>query len=101
MCERYTVNCGIPPIKNTQFIDSAEVARCTLSVGCSTDLDYCVVFVSLVSLFLENVRQTLLTSEWFMPDFPVIPLHFACLWLSQQAPPLLQHSLKILITDQL
>ena len=39
-CERYTINCGIPSIQNAQ-IDLAEVARCTLFVSCSTDLDCC------------------------------------------------------------
>ena len=44
-CWRYTINCGIPPIQNTQ-IDHAEEARCTLFISCLTDLDFCVVFVN-------------------------------------------------------
>ena len=39
-CERYTINCGILSIQNTQT-DLAEVARCTLPVSCSTGLDCC------------------------------------------------------------
>ena len=39
-CERYTINCGTPSIQNAH-IDLAEVARCTLLVNCSTDLDWC------------------------------------------------------------
>ena len=37
-------------------IDRAEVARCTLSVSCSTDLNYSVVFVDRVGVFLEHVQ---------------------------------------------
>ena len=49
--------------KNTQ-IDRAEVARCILlAISCSTDLDYCVVFVDRVGVFLEHVHRTLKASE--------------------------------------
>ena len=56
-CGRHTIDCVIPPIQNTQ-IDRAEVVRCTLLVSCSTDLDYCVVFVDRVGVFLEHVHRT-------------------------------------------
>ena len=39
-CEIYAINCEIPSIQNAQ-INLAEVARCTLLVSCSTDLDCC------------------------------------------------------------
>ena len=54
---RYTINCEIPPIENSQ-IDRAEEARCTLSVSCLTDLDYSVVFVHWVDVFLQHVHRT-------------------------------------------
>ena len=63
-CGRYKINCEIPPIQNTQS-DLAEAARCILSVSCSTDLDYCVVYVNQVSVFLERVHRT---SEGFTPN---------------------------------
>ena len=75
---RYTIKCSIPPIQNAQ-IKLIEVARCTLLVSCLTDLDYCVVFVNRVGVFLKHVHTTLKASEWFTPDFPVISLYFACL----------------------
>ena len=71
MCGRYTINCEIAQIQNTQ-IDHTEVTRCTLSVGCPTDLDYCVVFVDKVSVFLEHMQKTLKASK-------CIPLDFTCL----------------------
>ena len=78
MCGRYTINCGIPPIQNTQ-IDCTEVARCTLLVSCPTDLHHCVVFVDQVGAFHEHVHRTLKASKQFMPDFPVVSLDFGCL----------------------
>ena len=75
---RYTINCGIPPIQNTQ-IDRVEVARCTLSVSCSTNLEYRVAFVDRVGVFLEHARRTLKASKRFAPDFPVVCLYPACL----------------------
>ena len=53
-CGKYTIHCGFPPIQNTQ-LDRSEVARCTLSVSCSTDLDYCV-FVDRVGVVFEHMR---------------------------------------------
>ena len=47
---------GSPPIQQIQ-IDRAEVARCTLSVSCSIDLDYCVVFVDQVGVFLNTCLE--------------------------------------------
>ena len=78
MCGRFTIDCGIPPIQNTQ-IDHAEVARCTLSVSSLTDLDYCVAFVNWVGVFLEHVHKTLKTSELLTPNFLVVSLYIACL----------------------
>ena len=77
-CERHTINCWIPPIQNTQ-IDLTEEASCTLLVSCYTDLDYWVVFVNRVDVFLEHMHRTLKASERFMPNFPVISFYFACL----------------------
>ena len=65
-------------MQNTQ-IDRAEVTRCTLSVSCSTDLYYCVVFVNRVGVFLEHVLKTLKASERFTPSIPVVSPYFACL----------------------
>ena len=45
--------------------DSAEVARCTLSVSCSSDLDYCVVLVDQVGVSLEHAQRTLKASKQF------------------------------------
>ena len=53
-CGRYKVNCAIPPFQNTQM-DHTKVVRCTLSVNCLTDLDYCVVSGNLVSVFLDHI----------------------------------------------
>ena len=68
-------------LKHTIFteIDCTEVARCTLSVCCSTEIDYCVVFIVWVGVFLEHIHRTLKASERFKPNFPDISLHFACL----------------------
>ena len=55
---RYTVNCGILPIANTQ-IDHAEVARYTFSVGCSTGLVYCIVFADQADVFLSHASMCL------------------------------------------
>ena len=55
---KYTNNCGIPPIQNTH-ITCAEVARWTVLVSCSTDLDYCVVIVDRVSVLLGHMHRTL------------------------------------------
>ena len=77
-CGRYTTDCGIPSIQNAQ-INRTEVARCTLSVSCSTDLDYCAVFVDRVGVFLEHMHRTLRASERFTPNFPVVSVLFACL----------------------
>ena len=60
-------------------IDRAEVARYTLSVSCSTDLDYCVAFVDWVSVFFEHVLRTLKTYKRFTLNFPVVSYYFACL----------------------
>ena len=58
-CGRYTIDCGILPIQNTKA-DRTEVASCTLSVSCLSDLDNCVVFVDGVGVFLEHVHRTYL-----------------------------------------
>ena len=62
---RYTFDCGIPPIQNTQ-IDHTEVARWTLSVSCSIDLDHCLVFAHHSGVIFEHVNRTLkaLKSLW-------------------------------------
>ena len=73
------INCWIPLIQNTQ-INRAEVARCTLSISCLTDLDYCVVFVDRAGVYLEHVPRTLKASERFTPDLLVVSLHFPCLF---------------------
>ena len=57
-CGRYTIDCGIPSIQTTQNT-CAEVAWCTWSASCLTDLDYCVAFVNQVGVFLEPVFRTL------------------------------------------
>ena len=67
-----------PTIQNTQ-INSAYLARCTLSVSYSTDLDYCFVFVDKAGVFPEHVHRTLKASECLTPNFPVISFYFACL----------------------
>ena len=77
-CWQYTNNCGIPPIQNTQ-INHAEVKRCTLLVSCSTDLDYCVVFVDWFGIFCKHVHRTLIATERFTPDLPIVSFNFACL----------------------
>ena len=46
------------------------------SVSCSTDLDYCVVSVDRVGVFLEHIYKSF---ERFTPNFPVIYPYFACL----------------------
>ena len=61
---KYTNNCGIPPIQNTH-INCAEVARWTVLVSCSTDLDYCVVIVDRVSVLLGHMHTTL-KSFWMV-----------------------------------
>ena len=53
-CGRYTINCGIPPIQDTQ-IYRAEVAKCTLSVSCSTDLQITVLFSSIRCVYFLNM----------------------------------------------
>ena len=67
-------------MKNTQ-INRAEVARCTLSESCSTDLDY-RFFFDWVDVFLAHVRRTLKASEGFLnqtsPSFLFISL---VIWL--------------------
>ena len=78
------LNCGIPSIQNTQ-INSTELARCTLSVSCLTDLDHCVLCVHWVSVSLERMHRTLQASERFTPNFPIISLHILAFWRSQQA----------------
>ena len=75
---KYAINYGILPIQNTQ-IDHAEVARCTLSISCSTDLDNCVVFIDWVGVFLEHVHKILKASERFTSNFSVISLYIGCL----------------------
>ena len=65
-------------MQNTQ-VDRTEVARCTLPVSCSTDLDYCVGCVDRVGVFLEHVHTTLKASELFTPNFAVVSLYSACL----------------------
>ena len=77
-------------------IDRAEVARCTLSVSCSTDLDCCVAD-DRVGVFLEHVHRTLKASERFTPDFPSFFFILLAFWLPQQAPEPLQYLLKIWI----
>ena len=78
-CGRYTINCGIPSMQYTQ-IDRAEVARCTLSVSCSTDLNCCVAD-DRVGVFLEHVHRTLKASERFTPDFPSFFFILLAFWL--------------------
>ena len=63
-------------MQNTQ-VDRTEVARCTLPVSCSTDLDYCVAFVDRVGVFLEHVHGTLKASEGFTSNFSVVSLYIA------------------------
>ena len=75
VCGRGTNNDWIPPIQNTQ-INCAEVARCSLLVSCSTDLDYCLVFVDQVGVFLGHGHRILKASEQFTPDSPIISLYF-------------------------
>ena len=61
-CGRCTLNCGIPPpIQYTQ-IDLGDLGQYTLSVSCSTDRDYRVVFIDRVGVFLEHVHRTLKAS---------------------------------------
>ena len=55
------------------------MARCTLSVSCSTDLDNCVVFVGRVGVFFEHVHRTLKASERFTSNFSIVSLYIACL----------------------
>ena len=45
------------------------MVRCTLSVSCSTDLDYGVVFVDRVGVFLEHMHRTFTATERFTPNF--------------------------------
>ena len=52
---RYTINCRTPSIQNAQ-IDLAEVARCSLSVVCSADVDWWWLLPR-VRGCQENVRQ--------------------------------------------
>ena len=52
-CGRYVIDCAIPFIQNTQ-IHRSEVGRCTLSISCSIDPDYCPVFVDEVGVFFLN-----------------------------------------------
>ena len=49
-----------------------------MHVSCLTDLDYCIVFVDRVGVFLENVPRTLKPSERFLTNFPVVSLYFTC-----------------------
>ena len=72
-CERHTIDCGTPPIQNTQ-IDYAEAARCSLPVSSSTDLDYCLIFVDRVDVFLEHVHRTFKVYERFTPNFHLVSL---------------------------
>ena len=53
VCGRYTIDCEIVPMQNTQ-IDHVEVAGCSFSVSFSTDLDYCIVFVLIRLVFFLN-----------------------------------------------
>ena len=64
MCGRYSIFCGISLIQ----IDSDEAARCSSSVSFLTELDYCVVFVDQVGIFLEYMLRILKASKDFMPD---------------------------------
>ena len=61
------------------LINRSEVARCTLTLSCSTDMDSCVVFLDRVGVFLEHVHGTLKASERFSANFPVVSLYFTCL----------------------
>ena len=55
------------------------MARCTLLVSFSSDLDHCFVFVDQVGVFLEHVHRTIKASECFTLNFPIISVYFA--WL--------------------
>ena len=77
-CGRYTSSRGIPPMQNTQ-IDRTEVARCTLLVSCSTDLDYCVVSVYRVGVFFEHVHIEL---EKLISGLRQTSLSFLFIWLA-------------------
>ena len=68
-CWKYIINYSLTSIQNTQ-LDRAEVARCTLSVSCSIYLDYCIVFVHRVGVFLEHLHRTLEASERFTSRLP-------------------------------
>ena len=73
------IDCGIPPLHKS----TAPICRCGKMdiVGklCTTDLDYCVVFVDQVDVFLEHVHRTLKASERLMPNFLIVFLYFTCL----------------------
>ena len=99
--KRCTIDCWIPPIQNTQ-IDHAEVARCTLSVSCSTDLDHCLMFVDRVSVFLEHVHRTFKVSKRFTPNFPLVSLSLFLSWpgLHSQGNVKTVHTEAILILPQ-
>ena len=77
-CKIYLSACGRHTIWNTEM-NHAKMKRCTLSGGCMNDLDYCVVLVCLVGVYLEHLHITLKVSEVFTPGFPITSLYFACL----------------------
>ena len=71
-CGKYSINCRIKPIQNTQ-INHAQVAKCALSVSGLSDLNYCVVLLMGLVYFLNTHCKTFIVcfkaSEWFMPNF--------------------------------
>ena len=80
------------------------MARCTLSVSCSTDLDQCVVFVDGVCAFLEHVHRNLTASQRLSPNFVCRRRHAKVQTSQSEAsknfvatPQPLQHSVKIWI----
>ena len=71
-CGRYTIDCGIPPIQNTKT-DCPEMARCTLSVSCSTDLDYCCFWQSGQCISLTCAQNF----KSFLTVYAKLPHHFS------------------------
>ena len=71
VCGRYTVNCGIPPHQSKILKSTA------LEWEDATDLNYCVVFVDRVGVFLEHMHRTLRAFARLPRRFSLFCLSFA------------------------
>ena len=77
-----SVRCSSDLDYCTVLVDRAEVTRCTLSVRCSSNLDYRVVFIDRVAVFLEHVHRTSKLPNGLRQTSPSSVFILLVFWLS-------------------